>query len=164
MSATVDMSVLLGYRRSVTRQQFVELFPSFFLLVGGQPLSDAGGYATTAATVRTRPSRKDATPFDAREIKKSASNPYSDRIAVGRARNCDIVFRDPSVSKLHAHFRVDASTGLMLADVGSQNGTSVNGIRMTARQPEPISVGDELSFGDVVATVVDAGHLWDLLR
>src|SRR5262245_48740931 len=39
-------------------------------------------------------------------VAKAPGNPYLDRISVGRARNCDIVVRDGSVSKLHAHMRI----------------------------------------------------------
>ena len=59
-------------------------------------------------------------------VVKAPGNPYPDRVSVGRARNCDVVMRDPSVSKLHAHFRIGGPK-LELVDIDSQNGTRVNG-------------------------------------
>jgi hypothetical protein len=53
-----------------------------------------------------------------------------DRISLGRARNCDIVLRDPSVSKLHAHFRVKDDGKFDLVDRLSENGTEINGARL----------------------------------
>ncbi len=50
--------------------------------------------------------------FEVRWIAKSEDSPYSDRFSVGRARNCDIVLRYASISKLHAHFRSLPAGGL----------------------------------------------------
>src|SRR4051794_37256529 len=55
-------------------------------------------------------------------------SPYED-YGVGRARNCDVVLRAPSVSKLHARLRFQGST-LLITDVGSTHGTRVGGIRI----------------------------------
>ena len=67
-------------------------------------------------------------------VVKAPGNPYPDRVSVGRARNCDVVMRDPSVSKLHAHFRVGGPK-LELVDIDSQNGTRVNGRALAPHQP-----------------------------
>jgi len=96
-------------------------------------------------------------------LQKAPGNPYPDRISVGRARNCDVALRDPSVSKLHAHFKV-RDGGYDLIDLDSQNGTCVNGTKLTPHGPKTVSSGDVLLFGHVSCKLVNAGLLYDLLR
>jgi pSer/pThr/pTyr-binding forkhead associated (FHA) protein len=60
---------------------------------------------------------------------------------VGRSTNVDIVLRDEAVSRTHAAFRVDGQT-LVVEDLGSSNGTLVNG--------DPIDAPCRLARGDVV--------------
>ena len=65
---------------------------------------------------------------------------------IGRAPTNDIVVRDDGVSARHA--RLDADGGRwMLADVGSRNGTTLNGIAVTG--PVHLTHGDEVGIGDL---------------
>ena len=51
-------------------------------------------------------------------------------LLVGRGLDCDIVLNDASVSR--KHFRLDkTATGYRMVDLGSGNGTKVNGIRLS---------------------------------
>ena len=80
--------------------------------------------------------------------------PTGDRVSLGttvltfgRLPECTVVLADPNASRHHAEIRPTAS-GYQLVDLGSTNGTKVNGAPVT----EHILVdGDELTFG---ATVV----------
>jgi pSer/pThr/pTyr-binding forkhead associated (FHA) protein len=65
---------------------------------------------------------------------------------VGRD-DCDVVLTDPEVSRRHAVL-VASSDGLAIEDLGSTNGTWVNGERIA--RPEPIRAGDEVRFGNTV--------------
>jgi len=86
-------------------------------------------------------------------------------VGTGRyLRNCDLVLRDPSVSKLHAHFRTRENGKFDLVDLDSQNGTCVNGIQLSPNKPEPVWPGDTVSFGNVTAWLLDAGALFDLMK
>jgi hypothetical protein len=96
-------------------------------------------------------------------IAKRAKSPFQDRISVGRTRNSDIVIRDSSVSKLHAHFRVEGAN-VTLTDVGSHNGTKVDGTRLVPHQPYPIRVGAMLTVGAVAVRIIDARAAYDTLR
>lgn len=102
--------------------------------------------------------------YDVRAIAKAPGHPYPDRISVGRARNSDIVLRDPSVSKLHAHFRTRENGKFDLIDLDSQNGTCVNGHQLTPNKPEPVWPSDLVTFGNVTAWLLDAAALYDLLK
>lgn len=96
-------------------------------------------------------------------IVKRQRGPFQDRISVGRARNSDIVIRNSSVSKLHAHFRAEG-TGITLADVGSHNGTKVDGARLVPHQPTAVRSGTTLVIGAIVVRVIDARAAYDTLR
>ena len=62
---------------------------------------------------------------------------------VGRGGDCDIFFGDVTVSRHHARFSID-DDGLRLEDLGSTNGTYVNGARAEAAD---LNAGDELIIG-----------------
>src|SRR4051812_41027067 len=63
---------------------------------------------------------------------------------VGR-EGCDVVLPDPEVSRRHAALRKTAS-GAAVEDLGSTNGTFVNGARISGLVP--ISEGDLVRFGN----------------
>ncbi len=62
---------------------------------------------------------------------------------VGRSGDCQIFLADVTVSREHARFSVDAN-GLSMTDLGSTNGTYVNGRRHDAGR---LAEGDELLIG-----------------
>jgi FHA domain/Domain of unknown function (DUF1707) len=66
-------------------------------------------------------------------------------VTLGRSRTCDCVLADPSVSRRHAELRRDAGRWL-LRDLGSRNGTRVNGVRLL--DEAEVGPGDRVSFGD----------------
>jgi hypothetical protein len=96
-------------------------------------------------------------------VKKGHGRPFPDRVSVGRAPNCDIVLREASVSKLHAHFFEVTSSSAELCDAKSSNGTRVNGVVIRAGARRRIEVGDKLTFGAVSLEWIDAESLYDLL-
>jgi hypothetical protein len=63
---------------------------------------------------------------------------------IGRTHDCDLRIANLSVSRCHA--RLDRSEdGWLLSDLGSHNGTRVNG--WLVREPVPVRPGDLLQFG-----------------
>ncbi|MDN3356330.1 DUF1707 and FHA domain-containing protein [Actinomadura sp. DC4] len=66
------------------------------------------------------------------------------RLLIGRAPGCQFVVSDLSVSRMHAELR-RAGDNWLLADLGSMNGTLVNGYRIVA--PTRVRPGDEVAFG-----------------
>ncbi|MQA10644.1 MAG: FHA domain-containing protein [Pseudonocardiaceae bacterium] len=61
----------------------------------------------------------------------------------GRGRDCGIVLDDPTVSRRHAEFR-HSGAGVIVADVGSLNGTYVNN---TPVDQAPLTDGDQVWIG-----------------
>ena len=71
------------------------------------------------------------------ELKRGAA------LTVGRALSSDVALLDPTVSRRHASLVADES-GIDLNDLGSSNGTFVNGERVERAR---IAAGDVLTFG-----------------
>ncbi|MER3474217.1 MAG: hypothetical protein C4335_09350 [Armatimonadota bacterium] len=70
---------------------------------------------------------------------------------VGRL-NADVLLPDPSVSRSHA--RITVQNGMVtLEDVGSTNGTFVNGQRLTPQMPVTLANGAEIAFGGTRLTL-----------
>jgi putative nucleotidyltransferase with HDIG domain len=77
----------------------------------------------------------------------------SDLLRVGRHELSEIVLDDTSVSRHHAEVRA-TERGWRVRDLGSTNGTRLNGVRLSNGQ-WPLRVRDFLQFGEV-AVVVEA--------
>lgn len=64
-------------------------------------------------------------------------------IAVGRSPECEITIMDSNVSRRHAEIQPRGDV-FVLVDLGSTNGTRVNGVRVSERE---LRDGDEIAFG-----------------
>lgn len=64
-------------------------------------------------------------------------------VTIGRMPGSVITLEDPNVSRNHAEIR-PSGQGFVLADLGSTNGSKVNGTKVSERVLED---GDELTFG-----------------
>jgi hypothetical protein len=73
-----------------------------------------------------------------------------DRFTIGRTRDCDLCLTDLSVSRLHAEL-LRGSDGWLLNDLGSHNGTRLNG--WLVRETVSVRAGDRLEFGSVAFVV-----------
>jgi hypothetical protein len=68
-----------------------------------------------------------------------------DKVTLGRLPECELAVADAGVSRRHAEVRRGADNTWVVADLGSTNGTKVNGLRISAaRQLED---GDEITVG-----------------
>jgi hypothetical protein len=66
---------------------------------------------------------------------------------IGRDQRCDLYIADMTVSRLHARLSRGPG-GWLLTDLGSSNGTRVNGWRL--RAAVPVQPGDSIIFGSAV--------------
>lgn len=71
---------------------------------------------------------------------------------IGRGAQADFIFEAPLVSRLHCRITADATGQLVMEDLGSTNGTTVNGTP-TARAV--LRAGDALGVGRVTFTVTE---------
>src|SRR5690606_15619847 len=80
-------------------------------------------------------------------------------LTLGRAEESDVAVPEMSVSRRHATLAAGPD-GFLLTDVGSSNGTRVNG------RPAPaggylLSSGDIVAFGDVECVFLEADAFWE---
>ena len=74
------------------------------------------------------------------------------RFTIGREVICDMTLTDLTVSRWHASLQ-RGPDGWLLADLGSTNGTRVNGWRVTS--PSLVRPGDLVSFGCATFVLAD---------
>jgi len=68
---------------------------------------------------------------------------------IGRAAGSAVRIDDPSVSRMHASIAVRATGEVVLSDLGSANGTWVNGSVVNSSEAHRLEDGDVVSVGDV---------------
>lgn len=88
-------------------------------------------------------------------VVRSDTNPglqfvVEDSLVVGRSDQADVVINDPYASDFH--LRMTSKDGrIVLSDLGSTNGTYVNGRRVTA--PTDLGRGDAVQVGKTVMEI-----------
>jgi PAS domain S-box-containing protein len=71
-----------------------------------------------------------------------------DEVVLGRAEEADYRIDDPGVSRRHARIVPHPEGGHLLADLGSRNGTYLNGIRVRSAR---LSAGDRIQVGTITS-------------
>ena len=74
-------------------------------------------------------------------------------LTIGRDLSADIVINIPEVSRKHARLRLETG-GYVIEDLGSTNGTFVNGQRLSG--PHSLRSGDTIMLGEAVALGYEA--------
>jgi pSer/pThr/pTyr-binding forkhead associated (FHA) protein len=69
---------------------------------------------------------------------------------IGQGPQNDVVLEDDSVSRSHARLEYGGG-GWRLTDLGSVNGTAIDGVRLEPQVPTPLSPGATVRFGGVSA-------------
>jgi hypothetical protein len=67
-------------------------------------------------------------------------------LTIGQGSQNDVVLVDDSVSTTHARLEYTAG-GWLLTDLGSTNGTYLEGARLAPNVPTPLAYGSQLRFG-----------------
>jgi len=104
-----------------------------------------------------------ATPFDSAQGRTQGAPYLTDAagrrfaladqpIVLGRSEKCAVYIADPRASRRHAQIAWDGETST-LSDLGSANGTFLNGRRISA--PETLRDGDEITVASAVFTFHD---------
>jgi adenylate cyclase len=75
-------------------------------------------------------------------------------VLIGRdASECNVVLLNTSVSRRHARLSVDGNNILHIEDIGSTNGTSINGEPITPGLTRPLEPGSTPKLGDIELVV-----------
>ena len=75
-----------------------------------------------------------------------------DGLFIGRGPDCHKRVKDNSVSRVHAQLTVEGGE-LVVVDLGSTNGTFVNGEQIEPETPVVLQRGTQIEFGDARLTV-----------
>jgi len=67
-------------------------------------------------------------------------------IVVGRGDDCDVTLDDAELSRRHASIAIEEGAAT-ITDLGSSNGTALNGHRLPPREPHPFARGDVVTAG-----------------
>lgn len=106
-----------------------------------------------AGTTMLRALQPSPLPAPAAQLPPLRLPPQPDRrFTIGRAMACDFTLADLSVSRWHARLYTEDSQWL-LSDLGSTNGTRLNGWRVTTGVP--VKPGDQVTFGSVSFVITD---------
>lgn len=102
--------------------------------------------------ISVRRQRKEGTKvlFVRSEEQQGLEVEVNDVMVLGRSAESDVVLTDPYASEFHMRL-VAQDEGMMLHDLGSTNGTYVNGRRVTA--PTQLRRGDSIQIGKTVMEV-----------
>ena len=102
--------------------------------------------------ISVRRSRREGTKvlFVRSEDQQGVELDVTDVTVLGRSEEADLVLDDPYASEFHMRL-VAQDNGIMLHDLGSTNGTYVNGRRVTA--PTQLRRGDTIQVGKTVMEV-----------
>lgn len=97
-----------------------------------------------------------ATPSFRLQIAPAEGAPFDqtfrgDSLVVGRALDADLTLTDPFLSRRHSRL-YRTGEDLMVEDLGSRNGTLVNGQRIAG--PTPVGPGDVITISNSVITVL----------
>jgi TolB protein len=79
-------------------------------------------------------------------------------LSIGRAEDNDLQLMDPKASRHHARIHREEAT-CIVTDLGSANGTRVNGVRLTA--PHTLQHGERITIGDTELLYQEPGRLLD---
>lgn len=113
------------------------------------------------ASTRTLPSM----PPNLRLVSQVLTQPHHsaplrvfDRMVLGRTRG-DVLFpEDPLLAEAHLRFSLDARLGLFLCeDLGSENGTCLNRLRLRPFARHLITPGDRLEIGNQCFQLQECG-------
>ena len=110
----------------------------------------AAAKAPAAAAARPSSSKASLRVVSAGQL-ANAEYIVGNEATVGRGQGCQVQLNDPMVSQLHARlFR--AERGLHIEDLGSTNGTFVNGKQVSA--PAKLKRGDRIRVGPIELEVL----------
>ena len=84
------------------------------------------------------------------DTQKGADVEVQDVVVLGRSEEADVLLDDPYASDFHMRL-VAQENGIVLHDLGTTNGTYVNGRRVTA--PTTLRRGDNVQVGKTVMEV-----------
>ncbi|HBQ12652.1 MAG: FHA domain-containing protein [Sandaracinaceae bacterium] len=138
-------------------------------LLAGPPLEpgvEEEGAATIATTIGVQPGLREPVDLASHEyfvLKKARPALFGRGVTMGRSSKSDVVISSDSISKLHARVRLDKSGLVYVSDLGSSNGTQVNGAFVNPGEEVELQHRDEIILGTRQLRFYDAALLHSVL-
>jgi hypothetical protein len=124
-----------------------------------QQTSETSSAAESSAEVSDKTAAEPVLEYAAEIVLRSTDRRISDRrvilsaaqstASVGRSRDNAIVLDETTVSSFHGTFSLSSNGTLLLSDLGSSNGSFVNGVRLSAGERAVVRQGDKIQFGEL---------------
>jgi pSer/pThr/pTyr-binding forkhead associated (FHA) protein len=149
------LALLYLFFLRVLRAVWTEVNPPKSAPTPAAPVPATTGRARrSAARAAGRSRRKEVVPTRLVVVepatRQGTEYPLGPDMTVGRAQGCNLVFDEQYVSQVHTRiFSRDGS--VFVEDLGSTNGTWVNGTRAVGQMPARL--GDRVQIGNVVMEV-----------
>jgi diguanylate cyclase (GGDEF)-like protein len=132
---------------------------------------DSGGNAVTANQTLVRESK--TLKLKLEEARKSKpclviylGKPQGKRFilsakaqSIGRGSECEIPILDDSLSRTHAQVFKNGAGQYCIKDLGSTNGTAVNGRKLSPHEPTEMQDGDFLKLGNIIFKFIAKGKI-----
>jgi hypothetical protein len=150
----VQVEELAAELAQLGRERFETRYGRHYLVLSNAKLADdVSMFVNTASRdIQDLLDGRDKSDLDVRPLVVRGRSRKAAAVSLGRDAGCDVVLRHPRVSSRHAELSHGGGL-LLVTDLGSKNGTRVNGTKLHARTPTAIDVGDSLAFGPVTATL-----------
>lgn len=163
----MSMETLAGELKKRGAESFKNRYPHPFLVVVFMPpdASEEEEHRTRKANLSDYvPRGGRLSGMKAIPLVKTSRNVFSTKITVGRATNNDVIIRTQMISKAHATFVLDDGDRVKLMDMGSSNGTMVNGKKLKKREMVSVGSGDTITFWRCVFEYQELGAFIQLLN
>lgn len=153
--------------RTQSAETFEKRFACPFLL-GREVLEEGFSFATAIASIDEMSRSEQRESLRIRDWVLPVQRPEGNskvgslRVFVGRASNNDISIPHPTVSKLHAYLTLEQGRWWVV-DVGSSNGTTVNGTKAPARAKTALYDKDVVVFGRCAFSFLLPRSLYELV-
>lgn len=150
-AAVLLLIIVLLVRRSRKKKQSNEEPPSESGKINDYNIAPGDHNLKNHVKVNNVPSRDIVIWIsNGKDEPKKLNQHISGSLIVGRSTSCDLYCDDPMMSK--QHFAIEIQDGeLVISDLGSRNGTAVNGVSLHTRQK--LDSRDEITAGNLRFTV-----------
>jgi len=166
---TVSIKELLKELSEKGEEHFKKHYNCPFLILLERPVEKG---TSTSLKVKTEGSGNILSPSGASlksrmvlPMRKTGRNAYTSRLTIGRAPNNDLYIDSSKISRLHAMIiDDDRKEAFSVMDMGSANGTFVNGVRLEPKKTVALSSGDRLRLWRMVFEFYTPGGLLSYLK
>lgn len=80
-------------------------------------------------------------------------------IVVGRGSSCDVELKTDGISRQHCRIECNSRGEIVITDLGSTNGVSIDDVRIPVNTPTPYTIYLPLSIGPITKVILEPGPI-----